>query len=437
MGSAFDSMCSCEKKNVYIMGNSEIMKDFPKEASQTNQFKTISKSKELKSSLQNSSKITQFLSPNKIEDNEEENNLLNTAKNTNPSNNALSNGSNPQNNSFLINIPLESIQIENNNSNIIQEDKKNENNIFGQISLIEDNKTDKKALFNRESENSLSGMIKIFNKEAKNNSDISCNNNDKKEKTVIIDYNGEKCIFTGEIDDNKQLRGEGILKFENGIKIEGNFLNWKLNGLGKYTDEEGNYYEGIFDHGILNGNGKIIKIKDNNKDKSLNSTKILINKIIYTGNIKNFKKEGFGKEVCAEYIYEGNFHNDMKDGKGKMEFINNGEFYEGEFFNDKITGYGHYIWPNKHEYIGDFKDGEMNGIGKYKWPDGSEYEGEYINNKREGKGIFKWSNGTIFEGQFHDGKPYGQGIITPKGKSFSSEFKNVHFKNPHKEKSKK
>ena len=442
MGGTFDSMCSCEKKNVSIMANSEIMREFPKEISQSSQFKYHSKSKELKNSLQISTKITQFISPNKIDDNEEENNLLNTAKNTIPSNNALSNRSNAPNNSFLIDIPLESIQIESNNfSNIIREEKKNDN-IFGQISLIESNKSEKKILFNKESENSLDEMLKIFNKEAKPNETIKTKNddnnneNDNNEKTFIIDIDGEKCIFSGEIDDNNQLKGEGILKFENGKKIEGNFLNGKLHGFGKYTDEDGNYYEGTFDNGKLNGNGKIIKIKNNN-DKSLNSTKTLLNKIIYNGNIKNFKKEGYGKEVCAEYIYEGNFHNDMKNGKGKIELINNGEFYEGEFTNDKITGYGHYIWPNEHEYIGDFIDGEMNGKGKYKWPDGSEYEGEYVNNKREGKGIFKWSNGTIFEGKFHDGKPEGKGKITHKGSSFSSKFKDGHFKIPHKKKDKK
>ena len=75
----------------------------------------------------------------------------------------------------------------------------------------------------------------------------------------------------------------------------------------------------------------------------MNSARKLINKITYTGNIQNFKREGFGNEICTEYIYEGNYHNDMRNGKGKIKFINTGDSYEGDFLNDKITGYGEYF----------------------------------------------------------------------------------------------
>ena len=422
MGGTFDSMCSCDNKNLSLMKNSELSREIPKDINSTNQFNSASKNKELKNSLQ-IGKITQFLTPNKIDENEEENILLNTAKNTIPSNNALSNRSNGLNNSEFIDIPLESIQLEKNNyTDIIQDDQKGEN-FFGQVSKIEENETDNKYLYNRKSKNSLKELIQVFNKEINNNI-----NKNYKENNLIINYEGEQCLYNGELDNKYQLNGEGCLKFKNGKIIEGNFIDGKLNGFGKYTDENGNYYEGEFTNGELNGNGKIIKIKENINNKSMNSTRKLLNKVIYTGIIKNFKKEGLGKEICSDYIYEGNFQNDMKNGKGKINFINTGDFYEGEFTNDKITGYGKYIWANKHQYIGDFIDGEMNGKGKYKWPDGSEYMGEYVNNKREGEGKFKWSNGTIFEGIFHNGKPKGKGKMTYKGTSVNSEFKDGHLK---------
>ena len=424
MGGTFDSMCSCDNKNLSVMKNSEISREFPKDINSTNQFKSPSRNREYKNSIQ-FGKITQFITPSKIDEIEEENFLLNTAKNTIPSNNALSHRSNGLNNSEFIDIPLEPIQIENNNySDIIQDDQKGEI-IFGQVSKIEENEIDKKNLFNRKSKNSLNELIQVFNKEIKANKNMDNNN---KDKSLIINYDGEQCLFNGDLDNKYQLNGEGCLKFKNGKTIEGNFINGKLNGFGKYTDENGNYYEGEFNNGELNGNGKIITIKENNNNKSMNSTKKILNKVIYNGNIKNFKKEGLGKEACSDYIYEGNFKNDMKNGKGKIKFINTGDFYEGEFTNDKITGFGKYIWANKHQYIGDFIDGEMNGKGKYKWPDGSEYEGEYVNNKREGKGKFKWSNGAIFEGIFHNGKPKGKGKMTYKGSSVNSEFKNGHLK---------
>ena len=422
MGGTLNSMCSCENKNLSIMKNCEISREFPKDINSTNKFKSPSRNKELKNSLE-FGKITQFLTPNKIDENEEENILLNTAKNTIPSNNALSNRTNGVNNSDYIDIPLETFQFENNNySNIIQDDQKGEL-IFGQVSKIEENETDNKNLFNRKSKNSLKELIGVFNKEIKSNI-----NNNNRDKNININYDGKQCLYNGELDNKYQLNGEGCLKFKNGKIIEGNFINGKLNGFGKYIDENGNCYEGEFNNGELNGNGKIIKIKDNNNNQSMNSSRKLLNKVVYTGNIKNFKKDGLGKEVCPDYIYEGNFQNDMKNGKGSINFINTGDFYEGEFTNDKITGFGKYIWANKHQYTGDFIDGEMNGKGKYIWPDGSEYEGEYINNKREGKGIFRWSSGAIFEGIFHNGKPKGKGKMTYKGSSVNSEFKNGHLK---------
>ena len=417
MGGTIDSMCSCEKNNLYKRENTEILREFPKEINQTIIIKSQSKNKELKNSFQNSGKITQFISPNKMEEVEEENNLLNTAKNTMPSNNAMSNRSNAQNNSIFFDIPLESIEDNNNNSHIIQENKKNES-LFGQMSKIEDNEIDTKILYTKKSKKSLRNLINVFNFfniESKLD-DTNININKNKEKKLKNDCN----------EDNQYLFKDNEKK--NSLKkLNENISNKKLNGFCKYTDENGNYYEGIFNNGELNGNGKIIKIKENN-DKDINSTKQIINKITYKGNIKNFKKEGYGNEICNEYIYEGNFHNDMKNGKGKIKFIKTGDYYEGDFTDDKITGYGKYIWSNKHEYIGDFNEGEMNGKGIYKWPDGSEYEGEYINNKREGKGKFKWSNGAIFEGIFHDGKPDGKGIMNYKGNSFNSEFKKGHFK---------
>ena len=118
----------------------------------------------------------------------------------------------------------------------------------------------------------------------------------------------------------------------------------------------------------------------------------------------------------------------MKNGKGEIKMIKSGDNYEGEFVNDKITGYGKYIWDNHHQYIGYFVNGEMNGKGKYKWPDGSEYEGEYVNNKREGKGKFKWNSGAFFEGNFHNGKPDGKGIFFKQGSTYNAEFKDGHLK---------
>ena len=405
-----DSMCKCEKRNICLMQNTEIVSKNLKEINNNKHSKSPNKNKDLKNSFQISGKITEFISSNKIEQIEDDIYLLNTAKNTIPSNNPISNRSNPQNNSSFNDIQLNSFHIENNNDK-----NKGDNNkvdyTFEQISKIEDNNDNKKSLFTRGSKNNLEELLNTLNKESKtnknnNNKDINNKEISENKKSIIDDK--EKCLDN---DDDKQNIGKTS----------------QLNGYAKYTDENGTFYEGYFDNGKLNGEGIIIKRIDNNNESDNSMKSDEVNKITYVGNIKNFKKEGFGKETSIEYKYEGQFHNDMKNGKGKIHFVNTDDFYEGEFTNDKITGFGKYIWANKHEYIGDLIDGEMHGKGKYKWPDGSEYIGQYINNIKEGEGEFKWSNGAVFKGNFTNGKPNGKGIMSYKGHNFDAEFKKGKF----------
>ena len=248
--------------------------------------------------------------------------------------------------------------------------------------------------------------------------------------SIIIEYNGEKGIFKGKLEDRKNICGKGKIQYKDGRIYEGIFENGVLNGQGKYTSSNGDTYEGIFTHGNLSGNGIIIKAKENKtKSSSLNkedSSDIFQHekeKIIYKGCIKDFKKEGKGIEECDEYKYEGNFQNDKKNGKG-LVIYSTGDQYIGEFKDDQLSGHGNYIWNNGDSYEGEFTDGKINGKGLYKWKDGGEYEGEYKNNIREGKGIFRWANGIIFEGKFADGKPEGQGIMKIRNKTVNILYQN-------------
>ena len=252
---------------------------------------------------------------------------------------------------------------------------------------------------------------------------------------TIIEYNGEKCIFKGKLRDKKNICGTGKLYYKDGRKYEGIFENGKLNGKGIYITDNGDIYEGIFNNGNLSGKGKITRFKEykGKKNSSLiqeDSTRICQdnqNKIEYEGEIKDFKKEGKGKEKSDEYKYEGNYHNDMKNGFGIIIFFNSGDKYEGNFIDDEITGHGKYIWNNKCIYEGDFFEGKLHGRGIYKWPNGMEYDGEYYNNVKEGKGRFKWKNGLIFNGNFLEGKPDGKGQLIYKNKIKDVEYENGNF----------
>lgn len=105
-------------------------------------------------------------------------------------------------------------------------------------------------------------------------------------------------------------------------KIAGLFANKKLNGIGYF--ESNNYiFKGEYLDNKLNGFGIAKSLVDKN--------------IGYIGEWDNNKKTSIGIEIYSNGLYTGEFCNDMKDGIGVFKFIN-GNFYEGEFKNNKMNG---------------------------------------------------------------------------------------------------
>ena len=82
-----------------------------------------------------------------------------------------------------------------------------------------------------------------------------------------------------------EKNGKGILYYSNGnILYEGDFINGKPEGNGKFIYENGNYYIGQFKNCLRNGKGILFYSNGNIK---------------YDDDWINGKKEGNGK-----YIYE-------------------------------------------------------------------------------------------------------------------------------------
>jgi hypothetical protein len=251
--------------------------------------------------------------------------------------------------------------------------------------------------------------------EAKDKTEKPGKFNVKTDCLLTKDSNNEDCLYKGELSLDGKFNGYGELYFKNGKKLEGKFVNGKLNGYGRLINLFGiNCYEGNFkDNQLLDGKGKIIKIEDNG------------DKTIYEGDIKNMKKEGKGIEKNKDYTYLGSFSDDLRHGKGKIIFNDGEEYYEGDFTNGKMTGYGFYKWSNNNTYKGQFLDGKLHGKGIFKWSDGNEYEGDYVNNIKEGQGEYRSKNGKIYKGPYKNGKQHGIGIVTnPNGESFEVEFNN-------------
>ena len=335
-----------------------------------------------------------------------------------------------------------------NNVTIEDKEKNEENN-----SIYEDNKDSFLNMENNKNDENekifdkvqCSGIEEKIDKSSEDIQDININKNNVDEDLFNmmnskdkenggeneIEFEGEKCLFNGILDDKINISGKGKINLKDGRTYEGTFVDGKLEGEGTYINNKGDIYIGGFIGGKLNGKGKIIQKRENiNKSNGGNEQENINNKdnnddnnLVYEGKIKDFKREGHGVEKCPEYVYEGNFHDDMKNGQGSIKYLKLRRKYEGEFKNNEITGYGYLIYENKQTYKGNLVDGKKEGKGKYIWPDGSEYEGEYKNDIREGEGSLKWANGLIFKGKFHNGRPEGKGKLYSKNSIKDVEYR--------------
>lgn len=46
------------------------------------------------------------------------------------------------------------------------------------------------------------------------------------------------------------------------------------------------------------------------------------------------------------------------------------------------------MWPDGRRYEGDFKENKMSGFGRFDYGDGKVYEGEFLNGKQHGTGFY-------------------------------------------------
>jgi hypothetical protein len=133
---------------------------------------------------------------------------------------------------------------------------------------------------------------------------------------------------------------------------------------------------------------------------------------IYEGGLLNYKKNGKGTEKTNDFTYKGNFFDNNKSGFGFITFLKSGDFFEGDFKDNRIFK-GLYSWKeSKNTYEGFFENNKMHGEGVYTYSSGSKstYIGNYKNGKKHGFGIIKENNNIIYEGEFFEGNPHGQGF---------------------------
>ena len=127
------------------------------------------------------------------------------------------------------------------------------------------------------------------------------------------------------------------------------------------------------------------------------------NNAIYEGEMVNGKKHGIGKYTTKEFVREGTWNNDKFTGWGR-ESRPNGEILEGRFVDGKVEGKGILRDSKGSSYIGDFVDSKKEGFGELD-TEKAFYRGGFKNNKFHGRGRMKIKeNDSEFEGVFRNGE---------------------------------
>jgi hypothetical protein len=92
-----------------------------------------------------------------------------------------------------------------------------------------------------------------------------------------------------------------------------------------------------------------------------------------------------------------------------------GSFYEGDFQNGQLNGFGKLTYSDGSVYEGSFKDNTLTGFGKLFYStdrklNGAVYSGQFSEGKRNGLGTF-FDGRTIFAGEFKDNISDGFGVL--------------------------
>ena len=171
-------------------------------------------------------------------------------------------------------------------------------------------------------------------------------------------------------------------------------------------------YEGEMVNGKKEGNGRLV-FKNGN---------------FYVGQFKNNKYNGKGifyyRPNAIKYM--GDFVDNYYEGNGII-FYENGEFYEGQFKKGLKQGRGCEYYKDKNiKYKGEFFKNIYNGSGKYIYQNGYYYEGNWMNGRKHGKGTYyKYNNKPIYIGDYINNIEEGNGIYYyDNGDYYKGQFKN-------------
>lgn len=142
--------------------------------------------------------------------------------------------------------------------------------------------------------------------------------------------------YEGDFVDGKR-KGKGRFIYSNGDQYEGKWLDGRPNGIGVRVSKNGKVKSGVWE------NGKLVERMDNRIESEC-----------LVGNCK----EGYGKSKDERGdVYTGEFHKGLYHGFGEIRFAA-GDRYKGYFKNGLPDGKGSYYHKNGHVDTGEFAEGK-------------------------------------------------------------------------------
>lgn len=192
--------------------------------------------------------------------------------------------------------------------------------------------------------------------------------------------------------------------------FNGNYkINWEdgaRKGTGTITFNQTHTYEGEFMDGIANPNGK--------------GKIVYTDGSLYEGDVVNGKYHGFGKYTSKDHTITGNFSNDNVEGQAISEYAN-GWKYDGSWKDNKYNGKGT-LTTDVGTLKAQFSDHKVLGKGTCTYNNGAIYVGTFNNDyQTNGFGIITYVDKDTFEGEFKDGL-MKKGLYTGKGFTYDGSF---------------
>ncbi|KAK6119323.1 hypothetical protein DH2020_046942 [Rehmannia glutinosa] len=175
--------------------------------------------------------------------------------------------------------------------------------------------------------------------------------------------------------------GFGVYRFYTGDVYAGEWSSGQSHGCGIHTCEDGSRYVGEFKWGVKHGLGhyhfRDAVIHDEVNRYRNTTTWIILAGIcgIYWGTMVKWAVK-FGIKRKDIIVNIGSISFKLLS---SLYPIRNGDRYAGEYFADKMHGFGVYCFANGHRYEGAWHEGRRQGLGMYTFRNGETQSGHWQN----------------------------------------------------------